>query len=1109
MHASTSKHSVTLALAAGLAMALTACGGGGATAPGEAPAVAADSGPVAGGPRVDLIAGQKPPADTDGDGLPDTTDPYPATAQTLSDDPGVLELVQASTDWQGWTFDGLHVHRQAVALSVSGTEAVSGPLFAVFEAPDQHRLVPLEAAGRGRWLAPAHAIPAGVRAVFVVGPSLRSRAVTLRSVPANAALLAPTVTAPAAVAGGLLRLEGVNLDRARLQLGGQPLDLVSAAGHTAEFRVPLTAQSGTLHLTGPAAQAVPLTVERRALVRFDAAIADRHATLRRNDLDGYRTIDSRGWTPVTVAPHARPGLPGIVQFAAPLDAGPLPAFAAPVWPDESQAVVGPASMLAAAALDWQLHLLPRGTIDAATLKAHMADFLASEDGRTLAEEIGDHVRAGTSWRTTAFMHRLRQAFPPWPVTPAAKTQAPPAQKIAFETDLYEQIVFNITARGLVASDYYINFSVGTRDSSTCQSAGAVSIPAGATPASLCLENDNWGVASVQVESLFNGRLRLQQSHINPADKGIFNTGIVGGNFGGDLNLANVAFLKADDGDPLCGMRDCRIELLTGSFGPPAGSVSPREQAIIDTLRTRVVVEKLVIPALQKLVSGIVKSNNKCYETVFGKSPEFGLVLADFFVRVAEDSTPSGYRFAFEDTILRYLTALPSKGVLSDLAASGCFGPELTLQEDLVDALERTARQAAGTAGSVITAAAKVAETAIIVDEALNTPTKFAFIARPKASVTGVSDTINIDDPAGTLRIDGTRLGQGPGQQGENRLVVTPLVFLIDDDNKFVVHRVRPSQLSSQTADDPSLIIPVAELIDDVPADRVELSGSAVRYPPPMSVRLGDLRRGRIRVAVVHDGFGFSGFPSGLLRVPGPDSRLVGDPHPENLAQTSMTVGQRNRIQGYRLADLQGAISRIQLLAIQPGDPDLSHDVFDPEFFRRGATTRDYGTDIYFDAPDSIGPHDEVTYAVILYRGFEDDPIEVPGFLTVTSQNYGIVSLTDPGPATSVNGKDDRISMALLSDGLTTVEAEAEYDGPGGTGEVRLSWTDSDLFTPPAEGVELICEDPGEDDFCPFLLTVETRDGGQFTCGGNLRFVDPDDEDEEIEPKVVVFSNNGC
>ena len=104
---------------------------------------------------------------------------------------------------------------------------------------------------------------------------------------------------------------------------------------------------------------------------------------------------------------------------------------------------------------------------------------------------------------------------------------------------------------------------------------------------------------------------------------------------------------------------------------------------------------------------------------------------------------------------------------------------------------------------------------------------------------------------------------------------------------------------------------------------------------------------------------------------------------------------------------------------------------------------------------------------------------------------------------------ERISMALLSDGLTTVEAEAEYDGPGGTGEVRLSWTDSDLFTPPAEGVELICEDPGEDDFCTFLLTVETRDGGQFTCGGNLRFVDPDDEDEEIEPKVVVFSNNGC
>lgn len=1083
---------VRIALVIGTCGALAACGGAGSTDRPDAH--------VAPGPVVTVVEGAPRPADQDRDrdGLPDHLDAKPGVPIQVMHDAGVLALNAAGMAVDGQLYSGTHLAGRPLQLHATGSQLLSGDVQVLLRGVDEVRLERrFERTPEGLAVAAAH-LPSGLRSVALIDGDAISRSLAIQSWPAGTPLLAPDVDGLHALAGGELRVRGVNLDGASARLDGVVLRGLASTPTRAVFAVPDNATAGLVTLARGALEGPAYRVRMHApvQVRFSARVARAHATLWRNDRLGLRSLPTSATATVAALQVPAGRLPPVIDFAPEPSGIRAPQARAVAWPGEQDVLVSARSMAEAAILDWALHVLPAHLPSPAVLRAHMDAYLASDAGLVLQDMFLAGLSDPAQFDRSAIRPHVLQTFP----AVAAKGGPAPVQQntVDIPSEIYGYRFLVDGVEGLVPQRYYDNFAVGFKDTETCTRRdplfGVPIPPPDVWPSSLCVENDNFGVASVEVRIVTpDGTQSPAQDHVNPADGGMFNTNIIGGNRAQLLNLANVSFLKSGDGTGLCRMQSCRIELLSGTFGEPARPLSKSEREVVEVLRQRLVFDRAIFPAINKLVGGLIdESRTGCVGKVLAQSPGFVVSFKSFSDKVAADPSNKAVFEAFRDDIVYgFILGLPRTELLSDLAASGCLGTAAQQAKKQIEQRLKAVIENAGGSAELIKQAVELFDAGIKTREVLTTPAQFAFTAQPRSQIAtvigggvpGDPEALDRSSADANLFIGGSLLAQKRDGDDDIGIEFYPRVQISDRDNNFVQHRVRPEHVRNSG----SISIPIRELL--APAPQTPKQGVGRQQATAgNSVRLGGLKPGPIEVSIIHDWNRFDGFPDDVVPVPGQRINLVDDPLAEGFRDPAVRGGGLVRIQGYRLADLQDRLSHIRLLALGGASSDLDRriDVF--SFDRVGGVTRDLMTEIRFDAPDDLGTIDTVTYAAVLNFSDGSAPLSVDGALQVRQTgNFGEILLSDPGPARgdSDTGTDDTMSIALLSAEDTEVEIDAIYDGPNAGGVLSITWRDADLVSPPASSIELACEDPGEDDYCTYLLTVRYN-GEEATFSGRFQ-----------------------
>src|SRR5690606_26967621 len=114
------------------------------------------------------------------------------------------------------------------------------------------------------------------------------------------------------------------------------------------------------------------------------------------------------------------------------------------------------------------------------------------------------------------------------------------------------------------------------------------------------------------------------------------------------------YLTSDSGVPLCGMRPCYVELLTGGLGlGHKVSLSTREESIVQLLRLRWILEEFVVDALFELL-GLSSDDNLRSCVVSRITADVGFVDAVAQFVSGARANPGSAASIFEQTVGKHV-----------------------------------------------------------------------------------------------------------------------------------------------------------------------------------------------------------------------------------------------------------------------------------------------------------------------------------------------------------------------------------------------------------------------------------------------------------------------
>lgn len=913
-----------------LALALTACGGGGSdTGSGAGPVVTPPPGgsappatPPPGGttppPPIQPPPGSDPPPaqptptiapigavlpeplpDSDYDGIPDHLDAFPFEAPLVTT-PGSASWMRVDGAWteiQGRTVPDAVVAGHDLVLSGRGLGAGGGGEWAVFDTRRGKVAVRPEFVSPGTWKVAAPPLALGVHAV--VG-NRRSETRALAYVEPGAPVLFPP--AGRALAGTSLQLEGLNLDGVdAITLGSALLSVEESGPGFVRVMLPDSSDGNTLRARAGSIGSNPVVFDyrRRLTVSIDPSLPLRPGdVLQLNSREGVMRLQPGAILSLEVPAHQS----GWYMFDLLRSAG-GPSYGVlglVAWPDEQAAQVSLDATIGAELLKLWPMMASGGNAAWREQRDRVRSGLALPEAAAYRQALAEHLRSGAALARHELRGRLLAAVD------RAGLHAPDiladGPSLGLGRSLDDLLVGVVS---LASSDVpdtpratYSQFTV--QRASECVTLG---LPGGVSPSDVCVDNETALPASiaVYVPQRFVGSNRYtpsagdrRRSHISgPTDPN---------------SLRNDrSILTADDRQPLCGMRPCFVEIITPGAGEGAGDIvlTAAEQQVLNNLRLRWILDAFVVPMAKDLMGlSDAPANAECLFDAFVQDQVgFGAALSSFYIGAAQN--PAGAIETFDATVGKYLvdTINGTANITTADKVLDCALGELPDLESVRDRIGQNLASVRRLLNRVLLFV-EVVETTMEIGSVLFTPEKMLFKVDPRAEITGFSPSVldlneiyAADGSDREFRISGDWLANSTVPP-----TFVPRLHFRDRRGAARVFDVLPNQVEEGFDPQRELTFSLPRLAffnPDLPAPLASLSG---------------LEPGALEVWLEYGDPGFNNYPGGVLKVPSPvPVQLIPPPRITAFDPPSARPGQQVRASGSGL-ERYAARPRVVLLS---------------------------------------------------------------------------------------------------------------------------------------------------------------------------------------------------
>lgn len=1114
------------------ALGLSACGGSGtnsgaASAPrtpvsvGSPPATSAPApGTLPPGsttpPGIDL--GATPPAtsrpvigavlpdplpDADRDGIPDHLDRYPYEPPVLAPlaGTGAIQLNRAWSELEGHALEGVVLAGRVLHLQGQGFDGAAAGGWVVFQTLDGRTAVRPEERAGGGWQATAPPLATGVH---VVSDHRRSGSVALLQPAPGAPLLFPPQARFAA--GGTARVQGLNLAEVeRVTLGDTRLQILERGPDFLQLALPAFTDGKTLRAESAAGGSNPaaLSAYRQVTLSVDDSIPATSSRPLRGFLDG-RPFSVAPGEPTTIEVPADRPVVQLLDFQ--LASGQLlpGAVGIVLWPDATQALVSLESTLVADLVRITQRRTEVLTGGWSWQREALEDAWSNPEARDYETGLAAYLANGTQFPRYELRGRLMDALftplevdstmagvPPVlgdamlddPVPPILRDGLGPA--IGSGRRLDDAIPFTVSLGAPERPDMplgtYAQFTVTTHEDTfllfnVCRFPGGLS-PAGIAPSDLCVQNSTPMPASAAV--YMPDRFTYGAPY-TPRDSDRVRSHI-DRLIDGNAFRNSAVYLTSDSGVPLCGMRPCYVELLTGGLGlGHKVNLSTKEESIVQLLRLRWILEEFVLDMVFELFG--LESNasmRSCVTSAITADPGFLDAVGQFVQRTRANAP--GAVANFEETIGKYVIDM-SLGLVSNVEGVtqlfSCVKQQIINENDQ-QLLQRVATRLSPVAKSLknFFRVFTVINRSLYAGGILLTPEKILFKVVYRGEITdfnafrGESTDYAVNDidlydvrfPSGNdrmLRIYGDWIGNTALNIHESTFYPT-LVFR---DRRGGTQRFP---------------LDASHLINEGGAQRqLAVSLPEIGFGTgPSSPALSELDSGPLSFWLEYSHPEFAAYPFGVLRIPSATrigfnglGRITAF-NPPAVAAGAQVTASGNRLEDFAARPRVVFISAAT--GVEVGGSPVAASV------RNGKLS--------FAVPASLP---QGNYVVELHDGMSRiDEISSSVLLTVTPRPDPYVTLSD------WRGSDDVIRVQLLPTGSSFVLGEFQVPDVSGRFVTAESWDRGS----PVDRLRVICDDPGNDATCTYRLRME---GAEFELptGERLR----DYSDQLLRGEDVVF-----
>ena len=1015
--------------------------------------------------------------DSDNDGIPDHLDPYPQEAPLLAPlaGAGAFQLDRAWSELDGHALDGLAFAGRALYLEGRGLDGAAAGAWVVFQTLAGRTAVRPEERAGGGWQV---TVPALATRVHVVLDNRRSGSLDLVQPDFAAPLVFPPQAGFEAGASAVVRgrnLAGVT----HATLGETALQVLETGTDFLRLQLPPHTLGNTLLVSGAtnSSNPVSLDVRREVIVELDASVP---ATTER-PLRGYalgRRFALAPGQPATIEVAAHRPTVQLLDLELPSGRILHGAVGVVLWPDAPHATVSLASTLVT-----DLARITQGRREVtANGWSRQREVLEGAWSLPEAREFEAGLAAYLADGTLFPRYELRGRVMDELLVPAANdgalVDAPPAPGDAVFDDPAPQILsdglgpaigpgrrlddaipFTVSLGAPERPDMpqgtYAQFTVTTHNETflgfnVCRFPGGLP-PAGITPSDLCVQNSTPMPASAAV--YLPNRFTYGAPY-TPRDSDRVRSH-VDRLIDGNAFRNSATYLTADTNVPLCGMRPCYVELLTGGLGlGHKVSLSTNEESIVQLLRLRWILEEFVVDALFDLF-GLSSDDNLRSCVVSRITADVGFIdaVSQFVLRTR--ANPGGAAGIFEETVGKHVidmavgTAANFEGVRH---IYDCVIQQLP--QETYDSLQRRVttrlQPISKTLGNVFRFLT-ILNRSLYAGGILLTPEKMLFKVVYRGEITEFNafrgedtdyaandiDLYDVRFPSGndrTLRIYGDWIAN------------TALTSSEDSFYPTLVFRDRRGATANFPLD-------ASHLIDEGGAQRqlaVSLPEIGFGTGSSPSNALADLDSGPLEFWLEYSHPEFAAYPAGVLRIPSP-ARIGfnGIGRITAFSPPSAAAGSQVTASGNRLEDFSER-PRVVFVSAATGVVESGPPV--------AASVRN--GKLIFTVPTSLP---QGSYLVELHHGMalvDEILSSVP--LIVTPRPDPYVTLSD------WRGDDDVIRVQLLPAGSTFALEEFQVPEVSGRFVAAASWDRG----APIDRLRVICDDPGNDATCTYRLRLE-------------------------------------
>jgi len=693
--------------------------------------------------------------DKDRDGIQDKYDLEPLQETVFAEEMGSQAFIFDSVFGKinGRLLENTVVKNSTIQINLLGAETHSGPAWVIFETVEGYRAQSPEIINSELWQIKVPDEFGQIRGIHLAKGNYRTRSIDTDFIYQNQPIIYPYLNSVSAAE--TIQLDGINLAQVeQVKLGLETLEIVDKTDTELTVIMPTSAMTSELSLLSgnTSSNKISLSFTSTVQLSIDESIGTNHTY---QTYLGSEIYLKPGFTlSMTVSAHQPTVLNWRVKSSN--SAMPPTTIKSLILPGQEHIKVGPLNSLMAELYQVSHYLKLAPSNDWNDVVRQFSSFAGLDQAKSYISAMQSHLNDATDIDRNVHIRSLIKQI-------NSTTKLASENNLKLDGGLGDNVVSVVSHRATYGQSSFVGFELSDKagcDLSALSLFG--STPDNQWPSDLCITNSSSVYASVAVYKgdspvYDKSSDRISTAHINS----VLDTGTLGSAWGVFSLFDSIIYPHTPDNKPLCRLQKCYVEILTGGLTPYKGidefdvALTEDEKKVIAQLKGRFILEKIIQPAIQTILSISDPGISKCISDNILKDKAFYIPTTVNFARDLNQAVSLSDKYdAFDKNYGAYLY----KNLLSEpTLVNSCLAP---IASSIQGSLQDKAVTVVSNLGVYIKVAG-FAKTAYELFIDVLTPEKIVYLVDPAAQIVDVSpgeiDLLDSVDGR-SLTISGRNLG---------------------------------------------------------------------------------------------------------------------------------------------------------------------------------------------------------------------------------------------------------------------------------------------------------------------------------------------------------------